>query len=885
MNSIHEIINSNNFHLLVKLKDKEDYLAHIKENVSESLEKHSNLVFEYFIKLVSENDLEKILDKIINKIMLSNFRDASEEFLNYIKTFFINTVYFHDFGKINPNFQREKMNNKIFSKINIGIGSDHSVLSSYLYLAYSYQQIYSSNVSENQKSFLYTLTTALSHSITKHHSTLSKTFEYEIKNQLLDNIEVFYNAFENIPFIQKDFLKNLLAKNEAYMDYIKTLKENFLIFLLLKLNSSLLTASDYLATNEFMLDISINDFGILNEELKTKINFNIESISYNRELLGNFDFYKNLTPMNLQEVSKENLNKLRQKLSQEVILNYRSNTDKKLFYIEAPTGSGKTNLSLLTINEILKSRKDVNKIFYVFPFTSLITQTYNNIKKDLKLNDNEVVQLHSKAPFVSLDKSDDNYGSLRKNYIDSLFVNFPFVLMSHIKFFDILISNDKESNYLLYRLANSIVIIDEMQSYTPSEWDKINYLIQQYSDALNITFVLMSATLPKISKLLVDTSKENQDNYTYLISDKNVYFMNPNFKDRVSFKYNYIATSDFTFTNENLSEIIFHHSDGYFLKNGKVFTLVEFITKNSAKSFYDYINESDLFSDYEILFINGTILEPRRNDIIDYIKSEDKKELKIIVVATQVVEAGLDIDSDLGFKDISIIDSEEQFAGRINRNATKKDCEIYLFKSGLAHHTYKSDIRFIEQKKIDLVRISEILDKKDFDTYYDLVFQNINQFNSDKFAVNLNSFIDYIKSLDYKEVRNNFELIKGGTISVFVPLELNNRYFTDSELKFLENCKIKNYGNSISGESVWETYSNLVTNRDEIFIDIKNQLKIISSIMSKYCFSSWINSNFYNLLRHYGEEQHGYFYLENWKDVYSYQDGLKRDLETDINFL
>lgn len=882
MKSLEEIIASNNFFLLTNLKNKDNYLAHINHSEKETLEVHTNLVMSYFEKLYLKNDLEIILDNIINKIVFSEFKDASETLSEFIKILFVYTIYFHDFGKINPNFQREKMNNKIFSPLNIAIGSDHSILSSYLYLAYIYQQIYLADITENQKGFLYTMATVFSHSITKHHGQLSTVFEYEIKDRLLEKIEYFYNLFNGISFIEKNYLFNLLDNKQAYLDYIEKLKESFSIFLLLKLNSSLLTAADYLATNHFMLGIHLDDFGVLNEELKKKIITNIEALSYNKVMFVKYGYYKELSPTILQDISSENLNKLRQKLSSEVISNYHLNKDKKLFYIEAPTGSGKTNLSLLVISEILKTRKNVNKIFYVFPFTSLITQTYNNIKRDLKLNDSELIQLHSKAPFISGNESDDIYGTLHKNYIDSLFVNFPFVLLSHVKFFDVLVSNDKESNYLLHRLANSIVILDELQSYTPSEWDKINHLIQNYSDSLNITFILMSATLPKISKLILNDTN-NIDRFSYLIKDKNIYFTNPNFKNRTIFRFDYINNPEFHFSNESLYYIVYKHSEEYYSKNGCVNSLIEFITKNSAQSFYNYIKENQLFDDYKKYLITGTILEPRRNEIINEIKN--KKESKVIVIATQVIEAGLDIDMDIGFKDMSIVDADEQFAGRINRNASKQNCEIFLFKSGLARHTYGLDIRFIEQKNINYEQLQKILNNKDFDSYYDLVFKNINQYNNNMFAVNLHSYINFIRQLKFGELRKNFELIRGNTISIFVPLEISTEYFTAQELKFLENYNVKIIGDKISGSDIWKIYSGLINNKKENFIETKAYLKIISSIMSKYTFSTWVNSNFYNLLRHYGEELYGFFYLSNWQDVYSYEDGLKIDLETDCNFL
>ena len=44
----------------------------------------------------------------------------------------------------------------------------------------------------------------------------------------------------------------------------------------------------------------------------------------------------------------------------------------------------------------------------------------------------------------------------------------------------------------------------------------------------------------------------------------------------------------------------------------------------------------------------------------------------VILVATQVIEAGVDIDMDIGYKNISKLDSEEQFFGRINRSCNKK---------------------------------------------------------------------------------------------------------------------------------------------------------------------------------------------------------------------
>ena len=75
-----------------------------------------------------------------------------------------------------------------------------------------------------------------------------------------------------------------------------------------------------------------------------------------------------------------------------------------------------------------------------------------------------------------------------------------------------------------------------------------------------------------------------------------------------------------------------------------------------------------------IVEISGDDNKFERKKIIKLIK-----ERKVnIVVATQVIEAGVDIDMDIGFKDISVIDSEEQFIGRINRSCGNEGCAYFF---------------------------------------------------------------------------------------------------------------------------------------------------------------------------------------------------------------
>ena len=404
------------------------------------------------------------------------------------------------------------------------------------------------------------------------------------------------------------------------------------------------------------------------------------------------------------------------------------------------------------------------------------------------LNENQIVQLHSKAGLTGKEKpknenenegeEDADYGKEKRNYIDNLFVNFPFCLMTHIKFFDILKTNEKETNYIVHRLANSVVVIDELQAYNPKHWDKLIYLIQQYAHFFNIRFIIMSATLPKLSKIKV-LEKDTSD-FVYLLENaKTDYFNNKNFGKRVTFNFDLIK-EDKKIELDELAKIVIEKSKEYAPKEfgkakpkGSVYTIVEFIFKKSATLFKEEIEKQESFFD-EIFVLSGTILEHRRKYIINSLKNKKNRTKKILLITTQVVEAGVDIDMDLGFKNRSLIDSDEQLAGRINRNVNKENCMLYLFQIDKPDILYGSDWRFqvIKDKKISEEKLKDILDKKNFDELYNLVFDKIDLKNEDTMTVNFSNYKNHFQNLEFTNAHRNFQLIEQKNLSIFVPISI-----------------------------------------------------------------------------------------------------------------
>ena len=878
------------------------YYAHLPKpeqtgRKPELLSEHSALTVAYAQSLANANGLNSIIEHLINDSIPSKLsqRQLLAETMN---KWFWRAIAFHDLGKINHLFQQNRMKNKAdIVKVTHDFESQHSIISAYLYLALFFSELLTLDLSDEEQIFLSNVVLYMSCPLKQHHSSFldncqndvtwcehknnTAIFSHKnealksyihslniiISDEVIDNFHEYYLGKANLDFGNLFYCFNDIDEPSC----------GFPLYSLVKLLYSLLTAADYLATAHYMNDWSQmpNDFGLITNDLRQKIITNAHTEkSYNKKTFDDLDAGIVFSPDDYRERSGKNLNTLREALAMEIVKNTRQNYDNRLFYIEAPTGSGKTNASMLALSELLANNPSIQKVFYVFPFTTLITQTYKSMKDTLGLSDGEIVEFHSKST-KNTGKYEDDY----LNYLDTLFLNVPIVLLSHVTFFDVLKTNGKDNNYLLQRMAHSVVVIDEIQSYSPAIWDKIVYFIANYAEYFDMRFIIMSATLPKIGELIDD--KVLASKFVYLVNDKNKYFQNPNFCNRVTFDYSLLELEkpekdDLDDYLHNLCTFVSDKSEEYANINtdnpDSVLTVIEFIFKKTASRFCEIaMNTNTCFE--KILLLSGTILEPRRKQIINSLKSAEYRTKKVLLVTTQVVEAGVDIDMELGFKDISLIDSEEQLAGRINRNANKKTCKLYLFDCNTEKTLYGGDDRYIFAKEISTNDYQNILTNKDFDSLYQKVIKHIKTKNQSKFIVNMQDLYRDVAHLDYQAVDKSFEIISQKNTSVFVPLPINANLIDESFVQIMEEFEIE-HTDTVSGLEIWEKYKEIILSQDNDFILNRIRLNKIKALMSLFTFSVFPNSKEESTLKTYGKEESGYLFLESYSDVYSLENGI-----------
>ena len=856
------------------------YYAHLSKDKSnkETLLEHSDMVSKYCLRLMEAHELDQLLEPLIERLLPLLVVESEKEFGNLFKEIFIAAIVYHDLGKVNPNFQVQKMENELFSLNNkLSIQSNHSLLGAYLFSNIFFKKtVENAQLNDDEKLILYFSIHLFAGAIIKHHNP-TIDFSLGFKNRQIDDCYSFletYRIFWDENFCSSFYL-GATDIFEGFREMVDNPEVYFNLFATTKLLYSLLTASDFYATNEFMTKIEINEFGVLKKPEKEKLIERFKTVkSYNKDLYAKLEHYQTIPFEELTERNNQNLNILRQKLTAEMISNLRDQSANRCFYLEAPTGAGKTNLSLAFATELMNVDCSLNKVFYVFPFTTLITQTFKSIKETLEIDNNSIIQLHSKAGFH--EKGDGAYGDEKRLYLDNLFVNYPIALLSHVRFFDILKGNEKESNYLLHRLCNSVVIIDEIQTYNPEHWDKIVYFLANYAQLFNIRVLIMSATLPKI-----DALHENlKGSFISLISNRDQYFSNQNFAGRVSF--------DFTLADKNrpdneekenylieLSDFMIEKAEQYASSNDEnVKVLIEFITKKTAALFFSTINQDCRFEEYKILLLSGDILEFRRKQIINSIKEQEFP--KVIVVSTQVVEAGVDIDMDLGFKDRSLIDSDEQLAGRINRNASKDNCIVYLFDCDKTSTIYGSDSRYkVQQTDQDIFDdYKEILVNKQFHALYEKVFEQKSKNMRNVFHAD-NSYYQHFKNFNFSKLHADFKLIEDNdSQQLFIPIQVPVSSFEN--IQDLEKMGVlTDRMEYVDGAKVFEYYEKLIKMEFDDFTMKKIEFKKLGSIMSQFCISVYRKQlEAIGDMLYPDKSKYGFQYLLNWNLCYSSEYGF-----------
>lgn len=816
------------------------FLAHIpskeqEDKTPETLKEHMSLTLYYYEKLCQTKDMDRIVRNVIHRLRCggSSLPSALEALIYKL---FVNAIYLHDAGKINCAFQKRVMKNeKVIDKR--GIDTHHSILSALIYIDFFTEEIRKIGDTLLRKYF-FNILYSFAYIISRHHGNLFST------DALLESLEkaqssgkqgaLTYYTRESIYDIVTNDPDNSPFGSKKYSQW-KMDEADF--YILNRLLFAMITSCDYYATYHY--------------QSGTEVDFNdTRQLDVWWESYSQTDLYRSIrekaNAVLAAPIESLKMNELRSRIFLDAEKTLLSNIDKHIFYLEAPTGSGKTNTSINLALRLLHADPQLTNVFYIFPFNTLVEQTGKELSKYFKEGKDFAI-VNSLTPIIlslkDTEDEDNAEANYEKSYLDRQFFHYPIVATSHINFFNALFGVNRENHFLLGRLCNSIVIIDEIQCYKNLIWREIILMLQKYAVLLNIKIIIMSATLPRLDFML----GENVPGFIALLPNSRKYFQNRIFKNRVK-----IDTSSLLCTGSmNIRDIANEIIKTYKEKSGKV--LIELITKATARELYNLLRLE--FGSDHVVELTGDDNKFKRNQTIEKIKAASA----IVVVATQVIEAGVDIDMDYGFKNISLLDGEEQFMGRINRSCLKEGCIVYFFMVDEPEKVYKNDHRL--QFTLKSEDMAQLLESKDFGRYYEKVMEIILTDTSRNNTRNIEAFEERLLKLYFQKVYEHMKLIENNESQVFLAHRTTG-------------CD----GQIIDGRDLWKQYKDLCLDKDMSFAKRKVELSKLYEIMSLFTYSVP-----YKDAKAFHDEVFGFYYVDHGEQFIDEEGKFLRDKFTEYS--
>ena len=477
-------------------------------------------------------------------------------------------------------------------------------------------------------------------------------------------------------------------------------------------------------------------------------------------------------------------NQLRDLVRERVIENLSNENilDQKLFTLTGPTGIGKTltalDFALKLRSKIKESQGYEAQIIYALPFINIIEQSDSVYRK--LFNDTEVKILSHYQYADALSQQEDKYNDDGTDYNQKIMSldtwQCDIVITTFVQFLQTLIGNRNKLLKKFNHYAGSIIILDEVQTIALKHLPLVGVSLYYLSKFLDARIILMTATKPKVfelanSKILKGESDEAKP-MELLGSDNNVAKI---FKSFNRTKLKPLLEKPI----QNQEEFI----RDYFKLNWEADKSC-LIVVNTVKLSIDVYNSVNNYFEDEgienpVYYLSTNIVPAGRQALIENIKTDIQKArkgegLKPLLISTQCVEAGVDLDFDMAFRDLAPIDSIIQVAGRVNRENNKEYIgSIILVDFGkcgriygpMTEDTARNAIQYFTQQK------DEIYEKE----YLELVthyYEHICERNNDGFDFSLN-FFKSMKELNYDGSEwsvSKYQVIESGfkTSSVFI---------------------------------------------------------------------------------------------------------------------
>ncbi len=452
------------------------------------------------------------------------------------------------------------------------------------------------------------------------------------------------------------------------------------------------------------------------------------------ELLGKLEEYLS----QLKEKSEDTeVNRIRNYVQKQCVKESQGKTG--FYSLTVPTGGGKTLASVLwALNHAVKNH--LHRIIIAIPYTSIIVQTAATLKSIF--GEENVLEHHSNFDPETIKDSE------RRERLQLATENwdYPIIVTTNVQLFESLFSNKRSDCRKLHNLVKSVLILDEVQTLPMNFYKPIVHTLDTLCRFLGVSVLFTTASQPVLTGRIDGTNPSV--GFDALSSVHEIIPADVKLHDKLR-----RVKLEIDDTPKSYDEIAADLS-----KHQRVLCIVN--TRKDAKELYERLPKEGI-----CLHLSRMMCPAHVAATIKHIKRalKENSDSPIRVIATQLVEAGVDIDFPVVYRQEAGLDSILQAAGRCNREGKNGICTTYVFSLGKEHPLPPGFISQTNNARLNMAGQYDWFAPETMIAYFKQLHWRIDNFDKQQMQELL-----YKPACEFEEAANRFHLIDDQTMPVLV---------------------------------------------------------------------------------------------------------------------
>ena len=423
-----------------------------------------------------------------------------------------------------------------------------------------------------------------------------------------------------------------------------------------------------------------------------------------------------------------------------------------------PTGGGKTLSSMAWALETAL-KHEAQRIIYVIPYTSIITQTAGIFREIL--GEENVLEHHSDISFSGDEASQEAERYERTRLLAENW-DAPIIVTTNVQFFESLFSHKVFRSRKVHSIANSVVVFDEVQMFPTEFLHPMLRLLEDLKGIYGTQLLFCSATLPPFDKDHTSSFKKVNDFHQLSDAIQPIVPEDPElFKifDRVIYHL-----EEKEYTTKELAEELAQHYSALCIVNSR---------RDASRLYQALLEEGKEAQD--VIHLSRNMCSAHLKEHIAEVRQRLKAGIPTLVISTQLIEAGVDIDLPIVYRAMSGLDSIVQAGGRCNREGKHPaPGEVYVFSLSDGGEAFgaiaqgQNATRFLLDNDKEHTRPSIPLEL--IEAYYRRYYSSIESFDTKDIAESLYDEDEAKRwRFDFQQASEDFQLIDNVDRDLFVP--------------------------------------------------------------------------------------------------------------------